>query len=154
MIRKLIICFMIVLLFASCSNQKKEETVDSDYLYDCWANFFYNKDIDSCQTYINALKAYKVVNFNSSPELRKRAELQMRFCLETSEDVLELLQTDSKSLIIYKMMDDIDAAMFSYLRDQIFILEDSHQKFVNYFLWLFATIIISSAILVFLNSRK
>ena len=57
-------------------------------------------------------------------------------------------------LLIYDEGRKINLSMLSYLYNQNYVLEKTHQKIFDYFVWLLAAIIITSVILIFLNARE
>lgn len=149
---------MVILLFslASCSQNPEQKFTDSKVVYVAWAEFHQNKDAASCQKFLTALENYKPENFNSHPELKNATKNQIENCLTTGASLLQQLENGevAEQNLIESQIEQIDLNMLAYLRNQNFVLEDTHQKFFDYYLTAFIAIIVGAVILVCLNARE
>ena len=149
---------MVVLLFslASCSQNPEQKFTDSKVVYAAWAEFHQNKDAASCQKFLTALENYKPESFNSYPELKNATKNQIENCLTTGASLLQQLEKGevAEQNLIESEIEQIDLNMLAYLRNQNFVLEDTHKKFYDYYLIAFMAIIVGAVILVCLNARE
>ena len=113
----------------------------------------------SCQKFISCLENYQIENFNSYPELKKSAEVQMEICRELSQNIINILsqnvQLDNNhQLELEQSIQKIDLCMLAYLRNHNYALEETHQTYYKYFLLYIITFGVGAIILVFLNIRE
>lgn len=156
--------FLIIFQIASAlyANTMQEKFTDSKILYSAWVDFHNNRNVESCKNFISILENYLPENFNSYPDLKASAVNQQKEVLEASNEILKILEKseayEELSLQnqeqINSNIEKIDLCMLAYLRNQNYALEDTHQKFFNYFMWLLATILAGGIILIYLNVRE
>ena len=159
--KKYITFFILIflLLLTSCSRSPQEKFSDSKILYNAWAEFHEKKDLESCQSFISSLENYQIENFNSYPELKKSAEVQMEICREQSQNIMNILSKNAQldnvnRLELEESIQKIDLCMLAYLRNQNYALEETHQTYYKYFLLYIITFGVGAVILVFLNIRE
>ena len=149
---------LVILLFslASCSQNPEQKFTDSKVVYAAWVEFHQNKDAASCQKFLTALENYKPENFNSHPELKNATKNQIENCLTTGASLLQQLENGevAEQNLIESQIEQIDLNMLAYLRNQNFVLEDTHKKFYDYYLIAFIAIIVGAVILIYLNARE
>ncbi|MBO4440059.1 MAG: hypothetical protein J5798_11995 [Spirochaetaceae bacterium] len=149
---------LVILLFSlvSCFQKPQHKFNDSKVVYAAWAEFHQNKDAASCQKFLTALENYKPENFNSYPELKNATKNQIENCLTTGASLLQQLENGEvvEQNLIESQIEQIDLSMLAYLRNQNFVLEDTHKKFYDYYLIAFIAIIAGAVILIYLNARE
>lgn len=145
--RRFILLIICILLLTSCTKKTGQKFNDSKVVYDAWAEFHQKKDSESCRRFITAIEEYEPEKFNSYPELKASTKNQIETCKKTAE--LLLLDLDNDNYI-----ETIDLCMLAYMRNQNFALEDTHNKYFSFFMWLLATIIAGGVILIYLNVRE
>ena len=149
---------LVVLLFSlvSCFQRPQHKFNDSKVVYAAWAEFHQNKDAASCQKFLTALEDYKPEKFNSYPELKDATQNQIEICLTTGTSLLQQLKEGevAEQNLIESQIEQIDLSMLAYLRNQNFVLEDTHKKFYDYYAIAFLAIIVGAVILIYLNARE
>ena len=138
-----------------CSKKIETEFLDSKDLYLAWKNFNDKKDADSCMDFIEKLEEFKPESFESYPELREETNEQIKTCLVEAKKILAMIEGGEQNpFLIYDAGRNINLNMLSYLYNQNYALEGTHQKLFDYFVWLIVTIALASVILIFLNTRE
>ncbi len=138
-----------------CSKKIETEFLDSKDLYLAWKNFNDKKDADSCMDFIEKLEEFEPESFESYPELREETNEQIKTCLAEAKKILAMIEGGEQNpLLIYDAGRNINLNMLSYLYNQNYALEGTHQKLFDYFVWLIVTIALASVILIFLNTRE
>lgn len=146
---------LLILSLASCGKKNASGNHDSKTLYLAWKNFNEKKDADSCRSFIVELEKFEPESFDAYPELHAQTNEQIEICRDASEKILSMIESgESNDLLIYDEGRKINLSMLSYLYNQNYVLEETHQKIFDYFMWLLAAIIITSVILIFLNARE
>ena len=146
-----------VLLFSLVCCTKKIETEfhDSKDLYLAWKNFNDKRDDASCKDFIEKLEKFKPDSFEAYPELRTEADGLIKNCIEESRKILSLIENGEQNpILIYDSGRNINLSMLSYLYNQNYALEGSHQKLFDYFVWLIVIIVLGSVILILLNIQE
>ena len=146
-----------VLLFSLVCCTKKIETEfhDSKDLYLAWKNFNDKRDAASCKDFIEKLEKFKPDSFEAYPELRTEADGLIKNCIEESRKILSLIENGEQNpILIYDSGRNINLSMLSYLYNQNYALEGSHQKLFDYFVWLIVIIVLGSVILILLNIQE
>ena len=146
-----------VLLFSLVCCTKKIETEfhDSKDLYLAWKNFNDKRDDSSCKDFIEKLEKFKPDSFEAYPELRTEADGLIKNCIEESRKILSLIENGEQNpILIYDSGRNINLSMLSYLYNQNYALEGSHQKLFDYFVWLIVIIVLGSVILILLNIQE
>ena len=146
-----------VLLFSLVCCTKKIETEfhDSKDLYLAWKNFNDKRDGASCKDFIEKLEKFKPDSFEAYPELRTEADGLIKNCIEESRKILSLIENGEQNpILIYDSGRNINLSMLSYLYNQNYALEGSHQKLFDYFVWLIVIIVLGSVILILLNIQE
>ena len=146
-----------VLLFSLVCCTKKIETEfhDSKDLYLAWKNFNDKRDDSSCKDFIEKLEKFKPDSFEAYPELRTEADGLIKTCIEESRKILSLIENGEQNpILIYDSGRNINLSMLSYLYNQNYALEGSHQKLFDYFVWLIVIIVLGSVILILLNIQE
>lgn len=138
-----------------CSKKIETEFLDSKDLYLAWKNFNDKKDADSCMDFIEKLEEFEPESFESYPELREETNEQIKTCLVEAKKILAMIEGGEQNpFLIYDAGRNINLNMLSYLYNQNYALEGTHQKLFDYFVWLIVTIALASVILIFLNTRE
>lgn len=138
-----------------CSKKIETEFLDSKDLYLAWKNFNDKKDADSCMDFIEKLEEFEPESFESYPELREETNEQIKTCLAEAKKILAMIEGGEQNpFLIYESGRNINLNMLSYLYNQNYALEGTHQKLFDYFVWLIVTIALASVILIFLNTRE
>lgn len=148
---------ILVLLFTlvCCSKKIETEFLDSKDLYLAWKNFNDRKDAASCINFIKKLEKFEPDSFEAYPELRAQSDGLIKTCLDESRKILSLIEGgEQDSILIYESGRKINLSMLTYLYNQNYALEGSHQKLFDYFIWLIVVIVLASVILIFLNTRE
>lgn len=148
---------ILVLLFTlvCCTKKIEEEFYDSKVLYLAWKNFNDRKDAASCINFIKELEKFEPDSFEAYPELRAQSDGLIKTCLDESRKILSLIEGgEQDSILIYESGRKINLSMLTYLYNQNYALEGSHQKLFDYFIWLIVVIVLASVILIFLNTRE
>ncbi len=146
-----------VLLFSLVCCTKKIETEfhDSKDLYLAWKNFNDKRDDSSCKDFIEKLEKFEPDSFEAYPELRTEADGLIKNCIEESRKILSLIENGEQNpILIYDSGRNINLSMLSYLYNQNYALEGSHQKLFDYFVWLIVIIVLGSVILILLNIQE
>ena len=146
-----------VLLFSLVCCTKKIETEfhDSKDLYLAWKNFNDKRDDASCKDFIEKLEKFEPDSFEAYPELRTEADGLIKNCIEESRKILSLIENGEQNpILIYDSGRNINLSMLSYLYNQNYALEGSHQKLFDYFVWLIVIIVLGSVILILLNIQE
>ena len=148
---------ILVLLFTlvCCTKKIEEEFYDSKVLYLAWKNFNDRKDAASCINFIKKLEKFEPDSFEAYPELRAQSDGLIKTCLDESRKILSLIEGgEQDSILIYESGRKINLSMLTYLYNQNYALEGSHQKLFDYFIWLIVVIVLASVILIFLNMQE
>ena len=148
---------ILVLLFTlvCCTKKIEEEFYDSKVLYLAWKNFNDRKDAASCINFIKELEKFEPDSFEAYPELRAQSDGLIKTCLDESRKILSLIEGgEQDSILIYESGRKINLSMLTYLYNQNYALEGSHQKLFDYFIWLIVVIVLASVILIFLNMQE
>ena len=148
---------ILVLLFTlvCCTKKIEEEFYDSKVLYLAWKNFNDRKDAASCINFIKKLEKFEPDSFEAYPELRAQSDGLIKTCLDESRKILSLIEGgEQDSILIYESGRKINLNMLTYLYNQNYALEGSHQKLFDYFIWLIVVIVLASVILIFLNMQE
>ena len=151
-----LLLILVLLALSACHQPASQNFSDSITLYEAWSEFHTKKDAESCRKFVDALENFEPEKFNSYPILKSQTKNQMKVCRETAQSLMENLESSEpvdEKLITDKIA-QIDLCMLAYLRNQNFALEDTHQKFFTYFMWLLGTIIAGGVILILLNIRE
>lgn len=138
---------ILFLIFISCSQKKVQNNNDFKFVYDTWVEFQQKKDMQTCRKFISVIDAYEIETFNSYPELKAAAKNQIETCRTTALLLLE--QPENMEYI-----QTINLCLLEYIQTQNYVLEDTHNKFFTFFMWLLATIISGGVILIYLNARE
>ncbi len=152
-----LILMILVLLFTlvCCTKKIEEEFYDSKVLYLAWKNFNDRKDAASCINFIKKLEKFEPDSFEAYPELRAQSDGLIKTCLDESRKILSLIEGgEQDSILIYESGRKINLSMLTYLYNQNYALEGSHQKLFDYFIWLIVVIVLASVILIFLNMQE
>ena len=146
---------ILIFTLVCCSKKIETEFLDSKDLYLAWKNFNDKKDADSCMDFIEKLEEFKPESFESYPELREETNEQIKTCLVEAKKILAMIEGGEQNpFLIYDAGRNINLNMLSYLYNQNYALEGTHQKLFDYFVWLIVTIALASVILIFLNTRE
>lgn len=138
-----------------CTKKIEEEFYDSKVLYLAWKNFNDRKDAASCINFIKKLEKFEPDSFEAYPELRAQSDGLIKTCLDESRKILSLIEGgEQDSILIYESGRKINLSMLTYLYNQNYALEGSHQKLFDYFIWLIVVIVLASVILIFLNMQE
>ena len=116
--------------------------------------FCEKKDIDSCINFINTLEQFNPENFSPVIDLNNTAQNQKDMCLKYSKEILQVLQDSADFESITQYIEQIDLYMLAYLRNQNYYLEETHQKYYDFFKCLIVVVVLGSAILIFLNMNE
>ncbi|MCR4734675.1 MAG: hypothetical protein K5829_06715 [Treponema sp.] len=147
----------IIVLFLACGIKESDSTDKSDNLYKTWSNFHLKRDIEALEEYIYALENLEPKNYEAFPELKEPSYKQLIICFENTKKLLNFYENnsvDENVKIVNKLVEEIDMMMLDYLKNQNYLLQDTHQMFFNYYLLLLFTIIIAAIILIILNIRE
>ena len=146
---------ILIFTLVCCSKKIETEFLDSKDLYLAWKNFNDKKDADSCMDFIEKLEEFEPESFESYPELREETNEQIKTCLVEAKKILAMIEGGEQNpFFIYDAGRNINLNMLSYLYNQNYALEGTHQKLFDYFVWLIVTIALASVILIFLNTRE
>lgn len=153
----LLILIALILTFSlvSCSRKKRSGAHDSKKLYLAWKNFNDKKDTNSCRDFVDELEKFEPDSLDAYPDLREQTKEQILTCRTESRKILSLIEAgEPDPILIYEAGRKINLNMLSYLYNQNYVLEETHQKIFDYFVWLLITIILISVVLIFLNARE
>lgn len=146
---------ILIFTLVCCSKKIETEFLDSKDLYLAWKNFNDKKDADSCMDFIEKLEEFEPESFEAYPELREETNEQIKTCLVEAKKILAMIEGGEQNpFLIYDAGRNINLNMLSYLYNQNYALEGTHQKLFDYFVWLIVTIALASVILIFLNTRE
>ena len=146
---------ILIFTLVCCSKKIETEFLDSKDLYLAWKNFNDKKDADSCMDFIEKLEEFEPESFEAYPELRAQSDGLIKTCLDESRKILSLIEGgEQDSILIYESGRKINLSMLTYLYNQNYALEGSHQKLFDYFIWLIVVIVLASVILIFLNMQE
>ena len=153
----LLILIALILTFSlvSCSRKKRSGAHDSKKLYLAWKNFNDKKDTNSCRNFVDELEKFEPDSLDAYPDLREQTKEQILTCRTESRKILSLIEAgEPDPILIYEAGRKINLNMLSYLYNQNYVLEETHQKIFDYFVWLLITIVLISVVLIFLNARE
>ncbi|MBR6295615.1 MAG: sensor histidine kinase [Treponema sp.] len=153
----LLILIALILTFSlvSCSRKKRSGAHDSKKLYLAWKNFNDKKDTNSCRDFVDELEKFEPDSLDAYPDLREQTKEQILTCRTESRKILSLIEAgEPDPILIYEAGRKINLNMLSYLYNQNYVLEETHQKIFDYFVWLLITIVLISVVLIFLNARE
>ena len=145
---------VVLIVLVSCGKSPEIKLSESIILYNSWMEFCEKKDIDSCINFINTLEQFNPENFSPVIDLNNTAQNQKDMCLKYSKSILQILQDRVDIESINSYIEQIDLYMLAYLRNQNYYLEETHQKYYDFFKCLIVVVVLGSAILIFLNMSE
>ena len=146
---------LLILSLSSCGKKNASGNHDSKTLYLAWKNFNDKKDTNSCRDFVDELEKFEPDSLDAYPDLREQTKEQILTCRTESRKILSLIEAgEPDPILIYEAGRKINLNMLSYLYNQNYVLEETHQKIFDYFVWLLITIVLISVVLIFLNARE
>lgn len=111
--------------------------------------------MNSCRDFVDELEKFEPDSLDAYPDLREQTKEQILTCRTESRKILSLIEAgEPDPILIYEAGRKINLNMLSYLYNQNYVLEETHQKIFDYFVWLLITIVLISVVLIFLNARE
>jgi signal transduction histidine kinase len=151
----ILVALILTFSLVSCSRKKRSGAHDSKKLYLAWKNFNDKKDTNSCRDFVDELEKFEPDSLDAYPDLREQTKEQILTCRTESRKILSLIEAgEPDPILIYEAGRKINLNMLSYLYNQNYVLEETHQKIFDYFVWLLITIVLISVVLIFLNARE
>lgn len=152
------VLLVVSLSFYGCTSSGNQNQQHAVMTYELWTQLHDSPSLAAVEAFFENIEKYDFSFTEIYPGFAEQAMYDKYLMSQKKQVLLDLLRNNSSSaeleLEINDVVNQIDVLMIHYIQNRNYVIEESHNRYMTFYIMLIAVIVILATVLIFLNERE